>query len=207
MILLVLAIILLLPVLSDLTVEDILTYTPRQPLTAALVLLGLYSLKAVVCAIPMTALYVSAGIMYPPGWAVAVTYAGLICEITIGYWIGRYMGSERVMSLAGKNEKAERIIRSLSRNSDVYVFVVRLVPGPLPFDIMSWLFGASKINYGRYMLYSLLGVSSAMLPWVLAGRNITTPLSKEFLLPFLGAAAVAGALLLLMKLLGRRRRR
>jgi len=98
LILLVLVIIWLLPVLSKLTVEEILTYTPKHPFTAAAVLLALYSLKALVCAIPMTVLYISAGIMFPPAWAIAVTYIGLICEITIGYWVGRYMVSEQVMA-------------------------------------------------------------------------------------------------------------
>jgi len=98
LILLVLTIIWLLPVLSKLTVEEILTYTPKHPFMAAAVLLALYSLKALVCAIPMTVLYISAGIMFPPAWAIAVTYAGLICEITIGYWVGRYMVSEQVMA-------------------------------------------------------------------------------------------------------------
>ena len=137
LILLVLTIIWLLPVLSKLTVEEILTYTPKHPFMAAAVLLAPYCLKAVVCAIPMTVLYISAGIMFPPAWAIAVTYTGLICEITIGYWVGRYMGSERVMVLADKNEKAGKLIRYMDRHSNIVVFIVRLVPGPLPFDIMS----------------------------------------------------------------------
>jgi len=137
LILLVLIIIWLLPVLSKLTVEEILTYTPKHPFMAAAVLLALYCLKAVVCAIPMTVLYISAGIMFSPVWAIAVTYAGLICEITIGYWIGRYMVSEQVMALADKNEKAGKLIRYMDRHSNIVVFIVRLVPGPLPFDIMS----------------------------------------------------------------------
>jgi len=199
LILLVLVIIWLLPVLSKLTVEEILTYTPKHPFTAAAVLLALYSLKALVCAIPMTVLYISAGIMFPPAWAIAVTYAGLICEITIGYWIGRYMVSEQVMALADKNEKAGKLIRYMDRHSNIVVFIVRLVPGPLPFDIMSWIFGASKLSYSRYLFYSLLGVSPAMFPWVLAGNSVTNPLSQEFLLPFLICAVVAVVLLLLLR--------
>jgi len=199
LVLMVLTIIWLLPVLSKLTVEEILTYTPKHPFTAAAVLLALYCLKALVCAILMTVLYISAGIMFPPAWAIAVTYTGLICEITIGYWVGRYMGSERAMALADKNEKAGKLMRGLDRHSDVVVFVVRLVPGPLPFDIMSWLFGASKLSYSRYLFYSLLGVSPAMFPWVLAGNSVINPLSKEFLLPFLICAVVAVVLLLLLR--------
>jgi len=199
LILLVLTIIWLLPVLSKLTVEEILTYTPKHPFMAAAVLLALYCLKAVVCAIPMTVLYISAGIMFPPVWAIAVTYAGLICEITIGYWTGWYMGGERAMALANKNEKARKLLKGLDRHSNIVVFIVRLVPGPLPFDIMSWIFGASKLSYRRYLFYSLLGVSPAMLPWVLAGNSVTNPLSREFLLPFLICAVIAVALLLLLQ--------
>ena len=199
LVLMVLTIIWLLPVLSKLTVEEILTYTPKHPFSAAAALLALYSLKALVCAIPMTVLYISAGIMFSPVWAIAVTYAGLICEITIGYWVGRYMVSEQVMALADKNEKAGKLIRYMDRHSNIVVFIVRLVPGPLPFDIMSWIFGASKLSYRRYLFYSLLGVSPAMFPWVLAGNSVTNPLSKEFLLPFLICAIIAVILLLLLR--------
>lgn len=205
LVLMLLAVILLLPALSKLTVDDILTYTPGNIFLAMAVLVCLYSLKALLCAIPMTVLYISAGIMFPPGPAIAVTYAGLICEITIGYAIGRYMGSERIMAMADKNEKAAKFMRYYNRRSNIVVFIVRLLPGPLPFDIMSWLFGASKIGFGPYMFYSLLGVSPAMLPWVLAGNRITNPLSKEFLFPFLVCAAVAAALLLLLRFLEKKR--
>lgn len=206
LILLVLAIALLLPTMSKLTVEEILTYTPKHTFLAVAALLALYSLKALVCAIPMTVLYISAGIMFPPALAIAVTYAGLICEVTIGYWVGRYMGSERAMTFAAKNEKARKLIRYMDRNSNIVVFIVRLVPGPLPFDIMSWIFGASKLSFTYYLLYSMLGVSSAMLPWVLGGSNVTNPLSKEFLLPFLICALIAVAFLLLMRFLEKKQK-
>jgi len=74
----------------------------------------------------------------------------------IGYWIGRYMVSEQVMALADKNEKAGKLIRYMDRHSNIVVFIVRLVPGPLPFDIMSWLFGASRLSFVRYLFYSVL---------------------------------------------------
>jgi len=107
--------------------------------------------------------------------------------------------SEQVMALADKNEKAGKLIRYMDRHSNIVVFIVRLVPGPLPFDIMSWIFGASKLSYSRYLFYSLLGVSPAMLPWVLAGNSVTNPISKEFLLPFLICAVIAVVLLLLLR--------
>ena len=66
------------------------------------------------------------------------------------------MVSEQVMALADKNEKAGKLIRYMDRHSNIVVFIVRLVPGPLPFDIMSWLFGASRLSFVRYLFYSVL---------------------------------------------------
>ena len=45
-------------------------------------------------------------------------------------------------------------------------------------------FGASGMNFGSYLAFSLLGLSPGMIPWVITGGTIQNPMSKEFLVPF-----------------------
>lgn len=193
------ALLLLLPRKFNITVQDVLTFTPKSPLLAVLVLMAIYSMKSVVIGIPpLSVLYVSAGIMFPGFRAILVTYLGLICEMTIGYWIGRRLGKEHVEKLVAKSGKVAHLLAPTDSTFNSVCFIVRLVPGPLPLDIMSMLFGATKLSYGRYLMFSLLGVSPGVFAWVIAGRSISNPLSKEFLIPFgigVGISLVAFAVM------------
>ena len=62
---LILAFILCGPRLTGLSLQELLNYTPESPVLAALVFLGLYCIKAFVMFIPLTVLYIAAGVIFP----------------------------------------------------------------------------------------------------------------------------------------------
>ncbi len=181
-ILFVIIIIALFPKFSKITVSDIIKYTPESLPLAALALLGIYCIKSVVMVIPMIILYVSAGILFPIGWAIGISYICIICELTIGYVIGMLTGKEKIEKLINKQEKIKNFFSTKKLNSYTTCFISRLLP--LPCDMLNMLYGASGIPYSSYLIFSLLGLSPVMIPYVIAGRAITTPLSPEFLIPF-----------------------
>ena len=175
-------IIILLRRFSGFDVSDILTYSPESPLLAAFVIVGLYSLKSVVLLIPTVALYISAGVMFPVGWALAVTCAGLFCEMSIGYIIGKRLGSKKVEA---RIEKSARLKKFIARHNNAHLsgsFLFRFIP--LNFELVSMFYGASGVAYPQYVLLSFLGTVPGMIPFVLLGGSLTTPFSKEFLVPF-----------------------
>ena len=181
-ILLVVLILAALPHLRGLTVSSILSYTPASPFLAALVLIGIYCIKSVFMVIPIIVLYISAGILFPPVWAVLITYLCLFCELAIGYWIGKRMGSDKVNEIMERNPRAGKFLSFQQKNDSTACFMARVTP--LPFDLVSMFFGASGMGVGRYLVFSMLGLSPGMIPWVIAGNAITNPLSPEFLIPF-----------------------
>jgi ABC-2 type transport system permease protein len=67
---------------------------------AALVLIALFCLKSVVIVLPIVVLYISAGIMFPIGWAFIITCAGLFFEMTIGFFIGLRISSPMTIVIA-----------------------------------------------------------------------------------------------------------
>lgn len=179
---------------KDLTVENILSYQPESLILAFFILIGFYCLKSVTVVVPpLTVLYISAGIMFQTPLAIAISYLGLTCEMTIGYWIGRRVGNAGYEKLIDRYKMLGRWLAPSNETFNTVCFFVRLIPGPLPLDIMSVLFGATKTVFYRYILFSLLGVSPGMLAWAIAGRSISTPLSKEFLIPFSIALAITFA--------------
>jgi len=181
-VLLVIIIIIFLPRLTGLEVTDILEFSPESPFLAALVLLGIYCLKSVVVVIPVIILYVSAGIMFPTGWAIALTYFCLFCEMNIGYFVGKRLGGEKVITLMEKNNKARQLVSYHEKNNSTVCFIARFFP--LPFDLVNMFFGATGTRYPQFVVFSLLGLTPGMIPYVLMGNAASNPLSKEFLIPF-----------------------
>jgi len=181
-ILLIVLIIVLFPLFKGLEISDILEYSPESPLLVVLILLGIYCLKAVVVFIPVIILYVSTGIMFPTGWAIALTYFCLFCEMNIGYFIGKRLGSEKVAALMERNNRARQLLSYHENNSSTACFIARILP--LPFDLVNMFFGATGTRYPQFIAFSLLGLTPGMIPYVLMGNAASNPLSKEFLVPF-----------------------
>lgn len=196
---------LLAPKLSKLTVPDILSYASRSPLSAALILIELYCLKSVLVVIPLAVLYVSAGALFPTMWAVLLTLLCLSCEITLNYLYGRGLGGTRLRQLLQKHESTIKLLNYHDKNSGVTCFLLRALPVPLPLDLAGMLLGASKMPFGKYLLFSLMGVSPGMIPWVMAGGAIGNPLSKEFLIPFAVSLLVAVAAFIIFRRIEKRK--
>lgn len=171
-----------LPQLKGLEVSDILEFSPESPFLAALILLGIYCIKSVVMVIPVVILYISAGIMFPTGWAIVLTYFGLFCEMSIGYFVGKRRGGEKVIKLMEKNKGARQLISYHEKNNSTVCFIARFFP--LPFDLVNMFFGATGTRYWQFVVFSFLGLTPGMIPYVLMGNAVTNPLSKEFLIPF-----------------------
>ena len=75
------------------SVEDILSYAPRNVWLAAGFLLLLYLAKCLSVAFPIIVLQVAAGHLFAPAAALALNVLGLAVDLTVPFWIGRFSGS------------------------------------------------------------------------------------------------------------------
>lgn len=171
------------PFIPRLTLKDLLNYKPESPELAALALVGLYCLKAIAMVIPLVLLYIVAGIIFPPGWAIVITYFCLFIEMTISFFIGRCLGSKRVLALLNESDRAKKIMEFGYNNGLLSCFVVRFIPGP-PFDLTNMIIGSTGMKYPQFIAGTLLGITPGMIPLVLMGDAAANPLSPQFLIPF-----------------------
>lgn len=169
--------------IPKLTLKDLLNYKPESPELAVLALVGLYCLKAIAMVIPLVMLYVVAGIIFPPGWAIVITYFCLFIEMTISFFIGRCLGSKRVLALINESERAKKIMEFGYNNGLLSCFVVRFIPGP-PFDLTNMIIGSTGMKYPQFITGTMLGITPGMIPLVLMGDAAANPLSPQFLIPF-----------------------
>lgn len=201
MILAVVVIIIIVQRPQGITVQNLLTYTPESPALAFLFLCVLYCIKPVATFIPVTLLYIVTGIMFPTWQAILITYIGLMLEISEGYLVGRRLTVDKLLGLLGKSKRLTPLAANLQKGVEwlephkdrlpAFCFLSRVLPVPIPLDVKNVLFGSVGMGYFEFVIFSLLGFSPGMIPWVIAGNSIGTPWSKEFILPFVIALAIS----------------
>ena len=162
--------------------NDIINYGVSSIPLALLFLVAAYSLKAVIMVIPGPVLYVAAGILFPAKWAIVITFLCLSLELTIGYINGKRLGKGKVNKLLTKNRYIAALFEERKDNLPYLCFISRVLP--LHVDVVSMFFGAVKMPFGSHLFISLLGKSPVVIPYILAGAAITSPLTPEFLIPF-----------------------
>lgn len=187
-VLLVAAVIFLSWELSKIPWADLQNYMPESPFLAALVLVGLFIVKAILMVIPLNALYITASILFLPGWAIAISYVGLAIEMTIGFAMGRKWGSGSIRTKIEKYKYSRWLLRLTERHTVMSCFVFRFLPPPA--DIVNMFLGATRISFPKYFFASLFGFTPKLLAIILLGEAATSAKPTLFL-------AIGGATLVL----------
>ncbi|HQP24721.1 MAG TPA: VTT domain-containing protein [Smithellaceae bacterium] len=165
------------------TLEDIWAAVSGSVLYSVLAVLGLYCLKTILWVIPINALYLGAGILFPVWQAVLITYIGLVFDFTIGFFAGRRIGKTSVMEVLYKKKPVQWLFALAEKNHAVGCLMIRMLPGP-PTEITNMFYGATSIRYFYFLAASTLGMTPGMLPIIFMGKAVLTPFSKEFIIPF-----------------------
>lgn len=166
---------------GDININTIIRYTPDNIGLAVLVILSFFALKSLSFIIPLSVLYLSSGILFPPALAVLVSAAGLWITITIPYLIGFFYGKNVKDYIKQKYPDTEKIEKYQSKNTFFTCFITRIV-GILPADVLSIYFGVCRIPY---LVYSSAGVAGSLLSIVtttLLGNKLKDPFSREFII-------------------------
>lgn len=166
---------------EDFTLEGILSYTPRQPLLAALVLWGLFAVKSLSIFLYSGLLYAASGILFPLPVAIAVNIAGTAVMVSIPYWLGKKLGSQAVQYILHRWPKSV-MLRDLRSGSDFFfVLIVRLL-GILSADVVSAYMGAVGVKYRAYLPACLLGFLPTCILFPIMGMSISDVRSPQFLI-------------------------
>ncbi|MGN0313669.1 MAG: TVP38/TMEM64 family protein [Fusicatenibacter sp.] len=178
-VLILLAVIIYFLVNPDISVQTVLSYTPENPILAAIVLLLLYAVKSVTVVFPLIVLEITAGHLFPTGIALLVNLAGLTILMTIPYEAGRFSGMDTVNSLIQKYPKLGSILGLQQRNSFFLSFLLRVI-GCLPGDIVTMYLGATETPYYQNLIGGVLGLLPRMILATILGSSIQDPASPMF---------------------------
>lgn len=165
---------------EDFTLEGILSYTPRQPLLAALVLWGLFAVKSLSIFLYSGLLYAVSGILFPLPVAIAVNIAGTAVMVSIPYWLGKKLGRQAVQYILHRWPKSA-MLHDLRGGSDFFfVLIVRLL-GILSADVVSAYMGAVNVKYKAYLPACLLGFLPTCILFPIMGMSVSDIRSPQFL--------------------------
>lgn len=161
------------------TIEHILEYTPENLWLAALLMIGLFTLKSLSLVFPMALLLAASGSIFPNYIAaLLVNSAGVAMMLTLPYLIGRYAEREFVENLINKSKKADKI-REIKSNNELFIaYFMRVLN--LPCDIVSIFLGSTGFSPLKYIIGSYLGMLPGIITTTLMGANVSTPTSPKF---------------------------
>ena len=173
---------------SQIGPEDIAQHAPRQPLLAALAMLGLYGVKSLSVFLPMLPLQLAVGFLFRQPIAVLINGLGYALGAAISFFRGRSAGTETIDQLLEKYPRLSGLVRG-GKGSNVFLSFILRVIGMLPMDVTSMYLGSTGVPFLSYLLATMAGALPKVVAITLVGDSITEPGSPAFLL---SAAFTAG---------------
>jgi uncharacterized membrane protein YdjX (TVP38/TMEM64 family) len=166
---------------NDLTLESILNFTPENLWLAALLFMGLFTLKSIVAVVYLKLLYIAVGAVFPAPIAILVNIAGTAVEMTLPYLLGRY-GGQRSMQVVMQRRPALRKLQSMGSANSLRFSTLSRAVGVLPADALSIYLGASGMPYIDFVLGGVLGLFPSMVITTVMGVQIEDPTSPGFII-------------------------
>lgn len=155
----------------SLTVDDILNYTPSEPLLAALFLWMAFALKSLSLVFPILLLFAVSGQLFPLPVALLVNTIGVAISMTLPYLLGRASELDFTEKLLKKYPKLQDI-RKLRENSSFFLSFLMRAIGVLPCDVVSMYFGSTKMDYLPYITGAVLGFMPDLICATILGNQI-----------------------------------
>ena len=143
--------------LVNIDVREIVSAAPSL-LPAVLSVLAIYCVKGLVLVIPASLVYISVGMAFSPLTAVLVNIAGILVEFTASY-------------LLQKQKYGKKMLEMQENKKDASVFLMRFIT-VFPLDFVSLFLGSSKYNFGKYILFSFLGLAPRVILFTILGDKI-----------------------------------
>lgn len=168
---------------EDITVENLLSYVPDEPIWAALFMLFMFAAKSLSTVFPLIILEITVGIIYPTVPALIINSLGILTSFITGYYIGKLSGTELMDKLHKKLDKFEKLNKISERAKSgkwFGAFFLRIV-SVLPMDPVSMYLGANHMPLKPYLLGSYLGSLPGIVAATLMGTSVTDPRSPVFI--------------------------
>ena len=177
--------------LTNLDVRALIEKTNNLEEAGALIV-GIYALKSIVFVIPASMLYMSVGIAFDFLPGLLINALGIFAEINITYFLGKFLGGEKVEKKLDGTKYGAKIIELRDKKTP-YIFLVRLLP-VFPIDFVSLFLGASGMKYLPYLLVSFFGILPRIAIFTFFGDTLYQYIPKNLMM-ILIAVVIVGVMI------------
>lgn len=167
--------------LSTIDVRALADVTDKLAVLIILIL-AVYVIKALVFVVPASVVYVAVGAIMNPVLAVFVNLTGIFIEVSVTYFLGRFLGKDAVYKLLSKKETGRKLLAKDIQSKASVLVSIRAIPA-FPIDFVSLFYGASGCKYLKYAILSVAGIAWRVILFTLLGDAIFKwiPLDKIIL--------------------------
>ena len=156
---------------ENFSVEQIVHFTPKNPLLAAVILWLLYALKGVTAVILYDVLVLAAAFMYDTPTALLVNTVGTLICLAVPYFVGRCLRGEWVDRALSRHEKVRLMYERYRRHPAVGCLLLRAMS--LSNEALGFLFGSTGMRFLPFMICSFCGIAPGMICITILGSELT----------------------------------
>ena len=138
---------------------------------AALVYFFVYVIGTVLF-IPGTALTLGSGLLFGVLWGTLLVSLASVTGATLAFLIARYVGREWALRRIERYPKFALIDRAIGERGFKLVLLMRLQPVFLPFAILNYALGLTRVRLRDYILASWIGMLPATTLYVYFGSSL-----------------------------------
>ena len=131
---------------------------------------------------PVAVLAVAGGLLFGLGWGSVYTLIGASVNCALMFLLSRSVGQKRVQTLVEQRVSPSwqaRLKQADGRNGFLLLFLLRLIPA-VPYGLINYTFGLSKIRFWPYMLASVIGIIPGTLVFINLGDKALDLSSPSF---------------------------
>lgn len=173
---------------------------------AALLILGVYFIKAVLLILPASVIYISVGVALDWKTAVLINMLGIVIEVTVTYFLGKFLGKSMVEKKLRGTKGGDKLLSMKDKNKNLATLIIRFVPA-FPIDFSSLFMGAFDFKFLPYFLFSVLGLAPRVIAFTILGDKIYDLIEMKYIvLIAICAIPVAVVVMLLKKYLGKNKK-
>ncbi|HZK21839.1 MAG TPA: VTT domain-containing protein [Oscillospiraceae bacterium] len=162
-----------------------------------LIIFLLYALKGFVIFIPLSTLFIVSGMVFDVQYATAINIVGVTILVSIKFFWGSKFGGGGALKLITHFKILKELMRLEHSGNPFILFIARFVP-IVPVNTVSRLYGASEIDYDKYLLISLLGFAPRILSFSVLGNHVFDPFSVGFFAPIIIMLFLSGFSMLIL---------
>ena len=161
------------------TMEEILSWQPKNLFLAALAIACFFAVKSASVFIPLMIPQILAGHLYSRDMALLINFLGLVIVMSVPYRIGKGLGNAKMEQLLQKYPKIKSILKAQDDNQMAFSFMLRACCVP-PADVVTMYLGATGMPYLTNVIGGVLGCFPSMVLTTFLGANIRNPESPAF---------------------------